>query len=180
MQRMPGLSEAVQEHEEWGDRARNMFILVGLLEIGALALTGREERRNVRKGLLTASALLGVVGLGFVFEAGDKGGDIVYEYGGGVGTRSGNPRDVQNLLAAGLYNGALEQRKAGNPAEAAHLMEELVRLRPADPAVKLLGAQSLLQDKNDARGALDAISRNPAGHGGPNAYPGAKHAGART
>lgn len=166
VERMPGVRSAVQEHEEWGERVRNLFAIIALIELAALALNTRPERQKLQKGMRVASGLIGVMGIFFVYEAGEHGGKIVYDHAGGVGTHSGNPRDVQNLLMAGLYNSALAQRKAGNLEEAARLSNELLRVRPTDPTVKLFAAQSLLQDKNDARGALDALSQmSPAATG---------------
>jgi uncharacterized membrane protein len=167
VERIPGAREAVQEHEDWGERTRNLFIVVSLLEIAALVLTRHVERRQVVRGLRVGSLVVGAVGIGFIYETGEHGGDIVYEHAGGVGTHSGSPQDVQNLLVAGLYNSAIEQRKAGNLAEAGRLTDELLRLRPADPAVKMLAIQSLLQDKNDPRGALDALAQMPLAASGP-------------
>jgi uncharacterized membrane protein len=165
VERIPGLRNAVIEHEEWGDRTRNLFIIISVLEISALALRGK--RRGVVRGLRAVSAVAGLVGLWVIYETGEHGGDIVYKFGGGIGTRSGNPRDVENLLVAGLYNSALEERKLGDTAEAGRLASELLRLRPTDPTVKLFAAQSLLQDKNDPRGALEGLAQMPATLAGP-------------
>jgi len=158
---IPGVHEAVSEHEEWGERTRNLFLLVGALELAALALRGSDHRRK----LLAVSAVAGVVGLAFLFETGEHGGDLVYSYAGGVGTRSGNDADVGRLLVAGLYGEAAVQRRAGRPEEAAHLVDELVRQRPDDPEIRLLKIRSLIEDEHDGRAALDAIARLPAAPG---------------
>jgi len=39
VERMPGVRAAVAEHEEWGERASNVLIIVGTVELVALLLT---------------------------------------------------------------------------------------------------------------------------------------------
>lgn len=153
-ERIPGAREAVKEHEETGEQARNALAVVGLLELGALAL-----RKNAKAatGLLAASAVVGVGAAYFIYEAGEHGGELVYEYAGGVGTRSGEAEDVQRLLVAGLYHQARVAREAGRKDEAARLTEELARQRPDDPMVSLLRAESQLKDQDDAPGAMAAL-----------------------
>lgn len=166
VERIPGARDTVVEHEEWGERTRNLFIIVSLIEIGAMARRA-PERRGLVRGLRVAGAVAGLVGIWLIYETGEHGGELVYDFAGGIGTRSGNPHDVQNLLVAGLYNSALQERKAGNAAEAARLTDQLQRLRPTDPTVKMLAIQSMLQDRNDPRGALDALAHMPAAPSGP-------------
>ncbi|HEX5003800.1 MAG TPA: DUF2231 domain-containing protein, partial [Gemmatimonadales bacterium] len=152
---IPGAREAVQEHEELGERTRNIFLVVAGFELLALAMAGREK---VRRLALVGSALTGVVAAYFLFEAAEHGGAVVYNYAGGVGTRSGDPEHVQNLLVAGLYQAARADREAGDTASAARLTEELARQRPDDPAVQLLAARSLLVDRHDPSAALAALA----------------------
>lgn len=154
VERVPGARPAVIAHEEWGKRARNLFLAVVGLEIGALALGGRPA---ARRGLLVASAVAGAVACGALFEAAQRGGDLVYGHAGGVGIRSGDPEDVSRLLAAGLYQQAQQDRAAGRFTDAARLTDELARRRPDDPEVRLLSVQSLIEDSKDGRAALAAL-----------------------
>ena len=39
VEQMPGLRAAVMAHEEWGERARNVFVVVFAIELIGLALT---------------------------------------------------------------------------------------------------------------------------------------------
>src|SRR5438034_3544856 len=57
---VPGAAPAVQEHEEWGKRTSNVFLLVLLVEVVAVVLArwGRQEPA------LIVSAVIGLVGLG--------------------------------------------------------------------------------------------------------------------
>src|SRR5512134_3236904 len=103
VERVPGARPAVIAHEDWGKRARNLFLAVVGIEIVALALGGRP---GVRRGLLVASAVVGLAGGVALFEAAEHGGEVVYSYAGGVGLRSGDPEDVSRLLVAGLYHQA--------------------------------------------------------------------------
>src|SRR3990172_5506510 len=86
-ERVPGARDAVVEHEELGERTRNLFLVVAALEIGALALGTRPARRWVT----IAAAIGGFGGLLVLYEAAEHGGELVYAYAGGVGVRSGEP-----------------------------------------------------------------------------------------
>ena len=158
VERVPGARAAVTQHEEWGERTRNIFLVVAALEIAALVpAVGRW-----RKGVLAASALVGLGGAVSLYEAADLGGDLVYAYAGGVGIRSGDPADVGRLLVAGLYHQAMLERKGGKPADAARLIGELAQRYPDDTAVRLLTVESLIVDRHDGKGALAALKWFPA------------------
>ncbi len=157
VERVPGARPAVQEHEDWGHNTRNVFLFVGALELLALGLGQRPARRWVYVG----SALVGLAGAYCLFEAGEHGGDLVYNYAGGVGIRSGQATDVDRLLVAGLYQKAVADRKAGDSAGAAVLIAELVTRYPADTDIQLLGVESLLTDKKDPKAALAALQKLP-------------------
>ena len=153
VERVPGARAAVIEHEEWGERTRNIFLVVAALEIAALAAALSRWRRWV----LAASAVVGLGGAVSLYEAADRGGDLVYAYAGGVGIRSGDPADVDRLLVAGLYHEAMLERKQGKPGEAAQLIGQLAQRYPEDTAVRLLAVESLIVDKQDGRAALAAL-----------------------
>ncbi len=160
-ERMPGARTAVQEHEELGEKTRNLFLVVAGFELLALAMRKNEK---VRRVALVGSAVAGVVAAFFLFDAAEHGGELVYGYAGGVGTRSGKPEDIKHLLVAGLYNAARSDREAGDSASAARLTEELVRQMPGDPGVAFLAVRSLLVDRNDpaaAMAALDSLALPP-------------------
>lgn len=162
-ERIPGVREVVHEHEEYGERARNVFLAVAVLEVAGLVLTRRKVRRA---GLvLVASALVGAVGLAVLYEAAEHGGELVYSYAGGVGTRTGEAEDVGRLLLAGLYHQARLDREQGRAAEAARLSALAAERYPDNPEVQLLYADSLLNDTKDAGSALDLLGRleRPAG-----------------
>jgi uncharacterized membrane protein len=159
VERIPGVREAVQSHELWGERTRNVFVGVAALELVALALGTSGLARTVR----AVSALAGLAGVVVLYEAAEHGGDLVYSYAGGPGIRTGNPKDVERLLTAGLYNEAQVERKAGKGEEANRLIQVLVQ---RDPTVdtRLLWAESLLLDKKDPTAglaALDSITVRP-------------------
>lgn len=154
-ERIPGVREAVQEHEEAGEWARNVFLLVGALELGALAL---RKRTRFARGFTVASGMAGIVAGMALYKAADLGGHLVYSYAGGVGTRSGDTTDVRRLLVAGLYHQARTAREAGQLDESARLIDELTKQTPDDPTVRLLSAESRLKDRKDPTGALAAIA----------------------
>ena len=154
-ERVPGAREAVMDHEEWGERTRNVFIGVALLELLGLAFA---SRRRAAQALRVGSALVGLAGAYVLYQAADFGGDLVYNHAGGVGLRSGDPTDLKRLLVAGLYHNARAARDSGRTDEAGRLTEELVRQMPDDPTVRFLGVESLIKDHHDPRAALVALA----------------------
>jgi uncharacterized membrane protein len=153
VERIPGARDAVVEHEEWGKRTRNALLILAGIEILTLALSRKKAGRP-----LQFLAAAGGLAAGFViYEAAEHGGELVYEYAGGIGTRSGDPEDITNLLVAGLYHSARTARDSGKSDVAAHLVEELARTRPADTTVWLLLAESRLRDRKDPGAALASL-----------------------
>jgi len=156
-ERVPGARAAVMEHEEWGERTRNAFLVIAVVELAALALRDPRRRRLVH----VAAGVLGLAGLFVLYEAAEHGGTLVYGYAGGVGVRSGDPADVEHLLVAGLYHEAMQDRADGRADAAARLFEEMARRRPADPEVQMLAVESLLLDRKDAAAARGALAALP-------------------
>ncbi|HLQ58147.1 MAG TPA: DUF2231 domain-containing protein [Gemmatimonadales bacterium] len=157
VERIPGARQAVMDHEDAGHWARNIFLVVALIEIAALVA----KRRSVQAArvALWGSAVVGIFGFAAILKAADRGGDLVYSYAGGVGTRSGDTADVTRLYLAGLYQAAQQARARHDSARAAELFAELERRFPGDTNVRLLAIESLVRDKNDGRAALTALSR---------------------
>lgn len=150
-ERVPGARDLVVEHEELGERTRNIFLVIAAIEIAALAFS---RKAMVAKSLRAASAVAGIAGLFTLYHAAEHGGELVYNYAGNIGLRSGDTTDLRRVLVAALYHNAMQQRTAGNHAEAARLVNELVRLRPNDPEVQLLGAESVARDQRNPRQAI--------------------------
>ncbi len=155
VERIPGARNAVTEHEELGERTRNIFLVVVALEIAALALGTRPARRWV----LVASGLVGLGGLAVLYEAAEHGGELVYKYAGGVGTRYKDSTDVQRLLVAGFYQQAMQDRAAKRPEAAAQSLTELAQRFPGDPAIQLLRAESQVLDLRDGKAALATLAQ---------------------
>jgi len=153
VERIPGVRQAVVEHEEWGKRTQNVFF--GVVAIEALALILRRSPR--RRLILASSTVVGIIGLVCLYEAGAHGGQLVYAYAGGVGIRSGDPADVERLLLAGLYNQAQVERKAGRGDRASALLALAADRHPNDPEVQLAAAESILVDRKDPSGAIEKL-----------------------
>lgn len=153
-EQIPGVRDAVVEHEELGEMTRNIFLVVGGLEL--LALLFRNSP-GARRGLHAVSALAGIVASLYLYEAGEHGGELVYNYGGGIGTRSGNPEDVQHLLIAGLFHQARVAREAGRLDESARLIDEMHRQRPEDYSIAVMALDARFRDRHDTVGALAGI-----------------------
>jgi uncharacterized membrane protein len=154
VERAPGARQSVVDHEVWGERARNLLFVVAAIELVGLVLIRSPRARIVR----LAAAAVGVIALICVYEAAEHGGDLVYSYAGGVGIRSGDPRDVERLLLAGIYHQSLQDRKAGNREQAAELVALAARRFPADIDVRLLAAESLLVDQHNPQAAIDVLA----------------------
>jgi uncharacterized membrane protein len=155
VERIPGVVEAVIEHEEWGERARNAFFFVAVAELAVLVLS----RRGKSRPAAIASAILCVPSVFCLYEASEHGGELVYSYAGGPGLRTGNPEDVGRLLIAGVHNQAQLDRKAGRGTEAAALVSAAAARFPSDPNVQVMAAESALLDRKDPAAALEVLGR---------------------
>jgi len=155
VERIPGVVDAVIAHEHWGERARNAFIVVAVAELVVLLLARRGKERLA----VIASAVLCVPAVFCLYEAGEHGGELVYEYAGGPGLRTGDPADVGRLLVAGVYNQAQADRKAGRPGDAAALVSAIAPRFATDPNVQVMAAESALLDRKDPAAALDILGR---------------------
>jgi uncharacterized membrane protein len=154
VQRVPGARTAEQVHEDAARQTEYIFLGVAALELIGLALSKSPHRRYA----LWASGVVGVIGCAALYQTGERGGNLVYNYAGGIGIRSGAPEDVNQLLVTGLYQQAMLDRKQGKPAEAAQLIAEMAQRAPDDTTARLLAIESMLVDKNDGKGALAALS----------------------
>ncbi len=158
VERIPGVRAAVIEHEEQGEKARNIFFGVAALELLALGLGAVKSTGGYAKFGYIASAVVGLVGVATLYEAAEHGGELVYSYAGGPGLRTGDPKDVDRLLIAGLFNQSVNDRKAGRHADAARLVNEMATRVPDDTTVKFLHVESLLLDTKDYPAALAAAN----------------------
>lgn len=154
VERVPGARPAVQEHEEWGDRARN-----GLLVLGVIELVGLAMRKTKYSTMVNGVAALGaLVCVGLVYEAGEHGGKLVYSYAGGIGIRTGDEKDIQQLLLTGYYQQAMADRKAGRADSAAQLIADAAKRFNSDPEIKMVAAESMILDQKNPKAALDALA----------------------
>jgi uncharacterized membrane protein len=154
VERAPGAREAVVQHEWWGDHVPIAAGIVGLLELAGVLL----RKSPKAKGIRIASAVVGVAAVVFVYQTAKYGGELVYAYAGGVGIRSGDPKDVERLLLAGYYHQALADRAAGRAEQAATLIAQAAERFPTDVEVQMLAAESHLLDRKNAEAAIDALT----------------------
>jgi uncharacterized membrane protein len=157
VERIPGARALVVHHEERAEQTRNIFLVVAALELVALGLAYKETLKRYSRVVHVGSALAGVFGGMILYETAEHGGEIVYRFAGGPGIRSGDPRDVERLLLAGLYHQSREDRKAGRPGDAAALTQEMAKRFPSDTTVRFLRVESLLLDVKDYPAALAAV-----------------------
>jgi uncharacterized membrane protein len=156
VERIPGARQAVVDHEEAGEWARNVFLVLAALEL--LALATRRRRLNVARGALWGSAIVSVFGVAALYKAGARGGDLVYRYAGGVGTRYSDTADVNRLYLAALYQKAQQARAQHDSAKAAELFGQLARQYPGDTTVRFLYIESLVRDRHDGSAALRQLA----------------------
>ncbi len=154
---IPGLRDLVVEHRTSGEKARDIFLAVAVIELLALGLAARGSTAKFTRWAQAASAVVGLYGGAELYHAAEHGGEIVYEYAGGPGLRTGDPEDVERLLLAGLYQQAMADRRAGRKEDAARLFDEMERRFSTGNTVRLLVAESRLLDRGDAAGALAAV-----------------------
>ena len=162
VERIPGVRSAVVEHEEWGERARNLMVVVSLFELAALFLSSRQHPRAFT--VTVAAAVAGLGGLIAIYEASEHGGQLVYGYAGGVGIRSGNPEDVNRLFVTGAYQQALLDRQNGRSDDAMALVDIAAARFPTNLELQLLAAEWTTDVKKDAAFALrrlDALQIAP-------------------
>lgn len=152
VERIPGVRPAVVAHEELGERARNIFVVVSLFEIAALLLTRRQHARATIVSL--AAAVAGLGGLVAVYEAAERGGELVYSYGGGIGIRTGDPEDVNRLFTAGAYQQALQDRQNGRSGEAMALVDLAATRAPGNLELQLMAVEWTTDLKKDPAAAL--------------------------
>ena len=154
-ERVPGIGGAVNAHEDAAHSAENVFLVIAAIELIALALVGRPAWRRWAE---VASAVVGLAGGAALYKTADLGGDLVFNWAGGVGIRPGDSADVRNLLTAGLYEQAMTARQAHRSGEADTLLTLLAHMKPGDPNVALVYAQSLLEDRKDPQAALAVLN----------------------
>lgn len=90
----PQADQILEQHEEWGERARN-FALVAAVVAMAAASTARFPKAALSLGIV--AALVAVTASYAVAECGHYGGLLVYKHGVGVNTAAGTgPAAAQN------------------------------------------------------------------------------------
>jgi len=151
----PGVAAAVRVHQLWGERTRNVVLVVGGVELLTLVLRGR----SIVRTMSFVSAGFGLLAFLGILQTGKLGGEIVYGHAGGVGIRSGDPEDVARLFLAGLFRQAELDEKSGRGGDAASLLELAAQRFPSDTAVQVRAAGALLEDRNDPAGAIAILER---------------------
>lgn len=154
VERVPGARTAVQEHEEWGERTEKALFALGVIELIGLAMR-KSKYATMINGVAAIGALICV---GFVYETGEHGGKLVYSYAGGIGIRTGDEKDIQQLLLTGYYQQAMADRKAGRSDSAAQLIGDAAKRFGSDPEIKLVAAESMILDQKNPKAALDALA----------------------
>jgi uncharacterized membrane protein len=159
VERIPGVRDAVVEHETWGQRTRNAFIVIAVLELVALALASRHTRASRIAAM--AAAIAGVIGLVILYEAGEHGSELVYGYAGGVGIKRGIPEDVNRLFVTGVYQQALQDRQTGRGEQGVALLEVAAARFPQHTELQLLTAEWMLDVRKDPAASLAKLDTVP-------------------
>jgi uncharacterized membrane protein len=155
VERIPGARQAVVDHEEWGERTRNLFVIISMFELMALVLASYQHR--LAYIVSVGSAVAGLGGLVAMYETAQHGGELVYAYAGGVGTRSGNPEDVSRLFVAGTYQQALLDREQGRHDEAMALIEMAATRFSSNLDLQLMAVEWTTEVRHDPAQTLRRI-----------------------
>lgn len=83
----PQADQILEQHEEWGERARNFALVAALLAVAA-ASTARFPKAAFSLGIV--AALVAVTASYAVVECGHYGGQLVYKHGVGINTSAGS------------------------------------------------------------------------------------------
>lgn len=159
VERVPGVRSAVVAHETWGERARNVFLL--LLAVEAVAATlARRQHPQARTAALAAAAA-GLIAVGVLYRAADLGGQLVYSYGGGVGIRSGDPEDVGRAFITASHHQAALDRTIGRPLDAARVTDVAAARFPDHLELQLAQVEATLVDRADPQTALNRLGALP-------------------
>jgi uncharacterized membrane protein len=157
VEQIPGVRNAVLDHQTWGERARDIFTIVSAMEVVALFLGWRQHR--FATAMAVGAAITGAVGLGAIYQAASRGGALVYSYAGGVGTSTGDTVDVNRLFIAAAYQQALQDREAGRVQEAMTIVDLAAARFPANLDLQLLGVEWTTDLKQDPAAAIAWLDR---------------------
>lgn len=152
VERVPGARAAVVEHEEWGERARNAFLLLLVVEAVAATLTARKV--GAARTAQLVAAVAGLAAVGVLYRAADLGGRLVYGYAGGVAVNTGDPDDVGRLLIAAAHQQANLDRQSGKPGDAAAIIDVVADRFPAHLELQLARVDSIINDRKAPAAAL--------------------------
>jgi uncharacterized membrane protein len=90
--------QVLDEHEEWGEFARNLALVAAALAIGAASVSKFPRTARVVASLAAVAALTASYG---VAQAGHYGGRLVYKHGAGINTAAGEAEDAAALRSGG-------------------------------------------------------------------------------
>lgn len=152
VERVPGARPAVVEHEEWGERARNAFLILLVVEAVAATLTARKA--GAARTAQLVAAVAGLAAVGVLYRAADLGGRLVYGYAGGVAVNTGDPEDVGRLLIAAAHQQANLDRQRGKPGDAAAIIDVVADRFPAHLELQLARVDSIINDRKAPAAAL--------------------------
>ncbi len=158
VERIPGVRPAVVAHEQWGERARNAFLV--LLAIEAVAATLTLRQAAAAGTARTVAAVAGLAAVFVLYRAGDAGGDLVYDFAGGVAIRAGepgDPSDAGRLLIAAAHHQANVDRRAGNGQAAAALMDTVADRFPDHLELQLARIDATINDRKDPSSGLSRL-----------------------
>lgn len=103
--------QILDEHEEWGELARNLGIIAALLAIASSTLARKPAAGRVVGSIV---ALAAVAAAFAVAQAGHYGGQVVYKHGVGVNAAAGAAGKTEEA-SAGISKG--EERKKPKRAD---------------------------------------------------------------
>ena len=83
--------QILEEHEEWGERTRNLALVTAVFAIGAAALS---KVRLAGRSVSVVTAVVSMAAAYSVAQAGHYGGQLVYRHGIGINTVAASAGDA--------------------------------------------------------------------------------------
>lgn len=166
VERIPGVRNAIHEHEDWADIVKWSNIILTVL---AFVYVQFKDKEWLRYNQDFAHWLVVVVGLWAVIavvQTGRKGGDLVYDYMVAGGAR-GNSEESINRQANAYYYNKLQFLKTAKNGQAdipkiISMFREIEANYPENLDYKIMYARFLFQELNSAQEAIDKVNETIA------------------
>lgn len=162
VERIPGVREAIHDHEDWADIVRWSNILLTVVAFIYIRYKDREWLRYNQDFAHWLVVIIGVWATLAVIQTGRKGGDLVYDYMVAGGARGNSIQSVERQANAYYYN-KLQFLKGAQNGHAdvpkiISLFREVEANYPDNLDFKIIHARFLFQELNNAPEAISKVN----------------------